>query len=180
MNDGCASPLGCKPTIPVRAAARAPIVHDMADCSACGEDNPERARFCLSCGQSLGGGQDLAGDGGTDQRRTVSIVFADIAGSTVLGESLHAESLPYATGRYFEVMRVAVEGHQGVVGKLIGDAVVAVFGVPRVREDDALRAVRAAADMRAAVTVVNDGLERELAVWLEVRIGVNTGEVVVG
>ena len=113
-------------------------------------------------------------------RRSVSIIFADLVGSTVLGESLDAEALRYVTGRYFETMRAVIERHEGTVEKFIGDAVVALFGVPRVREDDALRAVRAAADMRASLTSLNDELQRDLAVALEIRIGVNTGEVIVG
>jgi class 3 adenylate cyclase len=113
-------------------------------------------------------------------RRSISIIFADLVGSTVLGESLDAEALRYVTGRYFETMRGAAERHGGTVEKFIGDAVVAMFGVPRVREDDALRAVRAAAGMRASLAALNDELGRELAVALEIRIGVNTGEVIVG
>jgi class 3 adenylate cyclase/tetratricopeptide (TPR) repeat protein len=113
-------------------------------------------------------------------RRSISIIFADLVGSTVLGESMDAEALRYVTSRYFETMRAAVERHGGTVEKFIGDAVVALFGVPRVREDDALRAVRAAADMRASLAALNEELQRDLAVRLQVRIGVNTGEVIVG
>lgn len=113
-------------------------------------------------------------------RRSVSIIFADLVGSTVLGESLDAEALRSVTGRYFETMRAVIERHEGTVEKFIGDAVVALFGVPRVREDDALRSVRAAADMRASLTSLNDELQSDLAIRLEIRIGVNTGEVIVG
>jgi class 3 adenylate cyclase/tetratricopeptide (TPR) repeat protein len=148
----------------------------MRGCGECGESNPERARFCLACGQPLSAEPEVV----PGLRRSISIIFADLVGSTVLGESLDAEALRYVTGRYFETMRTAAERHGGTVEKFIGDAVVAMFGVPRVREDDALRAVRAAADMRASLTVLNGELGRELAVALEVRIGVNTGEVVVG
>ena len=148
----------------------------MRGCGGCGETNPERARFCLACGQPLAGeAEALPG-----LRRSISIIFADLVGSTMLGESLDAEALRYVTDRYFETMRRAAERHEGTVEKFIGDAVVAMFGVPRVREDDALRAVRAAADMRASLTALNDELRRELAVALEIRIGVNTGEVIVG
>ena len=98
----------------------------------------------------------------------------------MLGESLDAEALRSVTGRYFDTMRAAVERHEGTVEKFIGDAVVALFGVPRVREDDAFRAVRAAADMRASLRILNDELQRDLAVALQIRIGVNTGEVIVG
>src|SRR5205085_8870315 len=94
--------------------------------------------------------------------RSISVIFADLVGSTTLGESLDAEALRYVTGRYFETMRLAVERHGGTVEKFIGDAVVAMFGVPRVREDDALRAVRAAADMRVSLGAPNDELQRDL------------------
>ena len=148
----------------------------MRGCAACGESNPARARFCLGCGQPLDDEAAVV----PELRRSISIIFADLVGSTVLGESLDAEALRYVTGRYFETMRAAVERHEGTVEKFIGDAVVALFGVPRVREDDALRAVRAAADMRASLTALNDELQRDLAVTLQIRIGVNTGEVIVG
>jgi class 3 adenylate cyclase/tetratricopeptide (TPR) repeat protein len=148
----------------------------MRGCAACGESNPARARFCLACGQPL---EDEAA-AVPELRRSISIIFADLVGSTVLGDSLDAEALRYVTGRYFETMRAAVERHEGTVEKFIGDAVVALFGVPRVREDDALRAVRAAADMRASLMALNDELRRDLAVTLQIRIGVNTGEVIVG
>jgi class 3 adenylate cyclase/tetratricopeptide (TPR) repeat protein len=113
-------------------------------------------------------------------RRNISVIFADLVGSTMLGEALDAEALRYVTGRYFDTMRAAAERHEGTVEKFIGDAVVVLFGVPRVREDDAMRAVRAAADMRAELSTLNDELQRDLSVTLQIRIGVNTGEVVVG
>jgi class 3 adenylate cyclase len=147
----------------------------MADCAHCGETNPPQARFCLACGQPLtdAAKADII-------RRNVSIVFADLVGSTALGESLDGEALRYVTGRYFEAMRTAVESHGGTVEKFIGDAVVALFGVPRVREDDALRAVRAAEGMRAALGPLNIELMRDLAVSLQIRVGVNTGSVIIG
>jgi class 3 adenylate cyclase/tetratricopeptide (TPR) repeat protein len=148
----------------------------MRGCAACGESSPARARFCLGCGHPLDDNPETV----QELRRSISIIFADLVGSTVLGESLDAEALRYVTGRYFDTMRTAVERHGGTVEKFIGDAVVALFGVPQVREDDALRAVRAAADMRAAPTQLNDELQRDLAVALQIRIGVNTGEVIVG
>jgi len=148
----------------------------MRGCAACGESNPARARFCLGCGNPLDDEPAVV----PGLRRSISIIFADLVGSTVLGESLDAEALRYVTGRYFETMRAVVERHEGMVEKFIGDAVVALFGVPRVREDDALRAVRAAADMRGSLTALNEELQRDLAVTLQVRVGVNTGEVIVG
>ena len=82
------------------------------------------------------------------ERKTVTIVFSDLVGSTNLGESLDPEPLRRMLSRYFDAMREVLQGHGGKVEKYIGDAVMAVFGVPRVREDDALRAVRAASEMR--------------------------------
>ena len=149
----------------------------MRGCPACAETNPERARFCLACGHALEGDDTRSP---VELRRTVSVVFADLAGSTILGEALDAEPLRYVTGRFFEAMRAAVERHEGSVEKFIGDAVVAVFGIPRVREDDALRAVRAADEMCRALPQLNEELKRDFDVRLQVRIGVNTGEVVVG
>jgi class 3 adenylate cyclase/tetratricopeptide (TPR) repeat protein len=102
------------------------------------------------------------------QRKTVTVVFCDVTGSTALGEATDPEALRAVLARYFARMKEIVESHGGTVEKFIGDAVMAVFGVPRVHEDDALRAVRAAAEMRDALP--------ELGV--QARIGVNTGEVV--
>src|SRR5580765_7990016 len=97
------------------------------------------------------------------QRKVVTVVFCDVVGSTALGESVDPEALQALLAGYFERMKGIVEAHGGSVEKFIGDAVMAVFGVPAVHEDDALRAVRAAADMRAALP--------ELGV--QGRIGVN-------
>jgi class 3 adenylate cyclase/tetratricopeptide (TPR) repeat protein len=103
-------------------------------------------------------------------RKTVTVIFCDVVGSTALGESSDPEALQALLARYFEQMKAIVEAHEGSVEKFIGDAVMAVFGVPVVHEDDALRAVRAAAEMRDAFAQLG----------VRGRIGVNTGEVVVG
>jgi class 3 adenylate cyclase/tetratricopeptide (TPR) repeat protein len=103
-------------------------------------------------------------------RKTVTVIFCDVVGSTALGESTDPEALQALLARYFEQMKAIVEAHEGSVEKFIGDAVMAVFGVPVVHEDDALRAVRAAAEMRDAFSQLG----------VRGRIGVNTGEVVVG
>jgi class 3 adenylate cyclase len=115
-----------------------------------------------------------------EARKTVSIVYSDIAGSTALGDRLDPESLRRAMIRYFEVVQSVHERHGGVVEKFIGDAVMAVFGMPYVHEDDALRAVRAAFELREAISALNQELERELEVTLPVRTGVNTGLVLAG
>jgi class 3 adenylate cyclase/tetratricopeptide (TPR) repeat protein len=115
-----------------------------------------------------------------EARKTVTVVFTDVSGSTSLGESLDPEAMRRVMERYFAEMRTVIERHGGTVEKFIGDAVMAVFGIPQVHEDDALRAVRAAAEMRERLAFVNDELERERGVMLAVRTGVNTGEVVAG
>src|SRR5262249_46611474 len=97
-----------------------------------------------------------------------------------IGERLDPESVRDALGRWFEVAREVLEGHGGTVEKFIGDAVMAVFGIPRVHEDDALRAVRAAQELRVALERLNNELESERGVRLAIRVGVNTGEVVTG
>ncbi len=132
-------------------------------------------RFCRGCGAPLG-----AAASGHELRKTVTVVFCDVTGSTALGERLDPEALRHVLGRYYSEMRLVLERHGGLVEKFIGDAVVAVFGVPLVHEDDALRAVRAAAEMRESLERLNDGLEQESGVRIGVRIGVNTGEVVAG
>ena len=144
-------------------------------CPNCGEDNPERFRVCGFCGTQLtpeGLEQDV--------RKTVSVVFCDIKDSTELGEKLDSESLREVLNVYFTAMRAPLERHGGVVEKYIGDAIMAVFGLPRQHEDDALRAVRAAAEMGGALDRVNVQLEAIWGIRLENRTGVNTGEVVAG
>ena len=110
----------------------------------------------------------------------MTIVFSDVTGSTALGERLDPEATRRLMRRYYEAMAAAIERHGGTVEKYIGDAVMAVFGIPTLHEDDALRAVRAAADMREALSGLNDELERDFGVRIEARTGVNTGEVVAG
>jgi class 3 adenylate cyclase/tetratricopeptide (TPR) repeat protein len=145
----------------------------MAFCTECGTPNPDGAKFCSSCGKPLTAPAERR-----RARRTVSIVFSDITGSTDIGERLDAESINNVMRRYSEEMRSALERNGGTVEKFIGDAVMAVFGVPVAHEDDALRAVRAASAMRASLDRLNDELEERWGVRLRVRTGVNTGEVV--
>ena len=134
----------------------------MSICEACGTENRDGARFCDGCGAPLHAALPA------EQRKTVTAVFCDVVGSTSLGESRDPEAMRRVLTRYFERMRAIVESHGGSVQKFIGDAVVAIFGVPAVHEDDALRALRAAAEMRDALP----------GLGVEARIGVNTGEVV--
>jgi class 3 adenylate cyclase/tetratricopeptide (TPR) repeat protein len=133
-------------------------------CAACGQESPEGFRFCGRCGAVL------SGEPTREVRKTVTVVFCDLVGSTALGERSDPEVLRELMTRYHRVLRTILERHGGTVEKFAGDAALAVFGIPRLREDDALRAVRAAVEMRAAVAELD----------LEVHIGVNTGEVVAG
>jgi class 3 adenylate cyclase/tetratricopeptide (TPR) repeat protein len=113
-------------------------------------------------------------------RRTVTVVFADVADSTPLGERLDPESVRRVMSRFFEQMSEVLERHGGTVEKFIGDAVMAVFGIPELHEDDALRAVRAATQLREALVSLNTELEDEFGVHIGIRVGVNSGEVVAG
>jgi class 3 adenylate cyclase/tetratricopeptide (TPR) repeat protein len=133
-------------------------------CSSCGRDNPDDSRFCSTCGSPL----ELGPASGV--RKTVTVVFCDLVGSTALGERSDPEVLRDLMSNYHAELRTILERHGGTVEKFVGDAAMAVFGLPQVHEDDALRAVRAAIEMRDAVARLG----------LQVRIGVNTGEVVAG
>ncbi len=147
----------------------------MAVCPSCGEQNPDRFRLCGYCGTPL-----AAPLPAQEVRKTVTVVFCDLKGSTSLGERLDSEALREVMTRYFDEMRGALEEHGGLIEKYIGDAIMAVFGLPRIREDDALRAVRGAAEMKRRLAVLNAELERRWGVTLENRTGVNTGEIVAG
>ncbi|HCP62009.1 MAG TPA: guanylate cyclase, partial [Actinobacteria bacterium] len=146
----------------------------MRICPNCGEENSERARFCQACAAPL----PDATSPPAETRKTVTVVFADVTGSTSLGERLDPESLRHVMERYFDAMKAVIERHGGSVEKFIGDAVMAVFGIPRLHEDDALRAVRAADDMRSALDALNQEFQAERGVTIAIRTGVNTGEVV--
>jgi class 3 adenylate cyclase/tetratricopeptide (TPR) repeat protein len=147
----------------------------MQICPNCGEENPDRFRICGICGTSLAPEAPPQ-----EVRKTVSIVFCDLKGSTNLGEKLDTEALREVLHAYFSAMKDVLERHGGTVEKFIGDAVMAVFGLPVLHEDDALRAVRAAYEMKQTLAHLNDTLETRWGVRLENRTGVNTGEVVAG
>jgi class 3 adenylate cyclase/tetratricopeptide (TPR) repeat protein len=115
-----------------------------------------------------------------ETRKVVTVLFTDVAGSTALGEQLDPESLRNAMGHYFHAMKTVLERHGGKVEKFIGDAIMAVFGIPELHEDDALRAVRAADEMRRALAELNQDLQRDWGVTIATRTGVNTGTVVAG
>ena len=138
----------------------------MLICTSCGHENSEGAKFCEECGLSFA----AASARSQELRKTVTVALLRRHRLDALGESLDPERLRGLLARYFERMKAIVERHGGSVEKFIGDAVMAVFGVPVLHEDDALRAVRAAAEMRDALPELG----------LQGRIGVMTGEVVTG
>jgi class 3 adenylate cyclase len=142
----------------------------MASCPACGRANPAKASFCMACAAPLG-----TMTAPHEVRKTVTVVFCDLVGSTTLSERHDPEVLRPLLHAYFEEMRGAVERHGGRVEKFIGDAVSAVFGLPVAHEDDALRAVRAAVEMHERLAA----LAGQGPILLACRIGVTTGEVLV-
>jgi class 3 adenylate cyclase/tetratricopeptide (TPR) repeat protein len=143
-------------------------------CGRCGEDNPARARFCLGCGEPL---EDHPS---SEKRKTITVLFADLVGSSALGEGVDPESLRSVMNRYYSEMRSTVERHGGLVEKFIGDAIVGIFGIPVAHEDDALRAVRAAADMQHSMQRLGEELEPVVGRPLVIRVAINSGEVVAG
>ncbi len=145
-------------------------------CPSCGAELPEGVRFCGQCGAPVEADPVWAADGAL---KVVSVVFADLVGSTALQEALDTESTRRVMTRFYERMRAVVERHDGELEKFIGDAVVVVFGAPILREDDALRAVRCGLAMTAELEELNDELEPAFGVRLQLRIGINTGELVV-
>ena len=145
----------------------------MAVCARCGHENRAEARFCDSCGSPL---EPAA----PERRKLATMLFCDMSGSTAMGERVDAESVREMMFSYFHEMRGAIERHGGTVEKFIGDAVMAVFGVPTAHEDDALRACRAAWEMQERLSTLNAELERQFGSTIALRIGVNTGEVVAG
>jgi class 3 adenylate cyclase len=163
-------------------------------CSNCGEENPSKFRLCGFCGTALptlgAAAAQLAPAAPPpapapvavlppqEVRKFVTLVFTDLKDSTALTASIDAEAMNEIKARYFAAMAAEIERHGGHVEKNIGDAIMAVFGRIRASEDDALRGVRAAADMVSKLTELNEEFERYYGVRLTVRTGVNTGEVV--
>jgi class 3 adenylate cyclase/tetratricopeptide (TPR) repeat protein len=145
----------------------------MAACPSCGRENAEDARFCSGCGDPL-----LARR--PERRKVATLLFCDVVGSTALTERVDPEAVREIMVRYFEQSRVVIERHGGTVEKFVGDAVMAVFGVPVAHEDDALRAVRAAWELQAEMAELNQELEARYGCQIALRIGLNTGEVVAG
>ena len=169
---------------------RAARVH----CSACGRAVGKSHRFCPHCGAPVQRAEDSARMGSgpslqvsaasqvdlSENRRLVTVLFADLIGSTTLGERLDPEDLRGVLSSYFGTLSREIQRYGGTIDKYIGDAVMAVFGAPVAHEDDAERAISAAIGIQAAVSALNDELERRYGSRLAVRIGLNSGEVVAG
>ncbi|TFH25447.1 MAG: hypothetical protein E4H03_00725 [Myxococcales bacterium] len=158
----------------------APIKHQ---CASCGAELEPSAKFCDECGLPTGAGgpppaRPIEAFGEPGARKVVSVVFADLVGSTGLHERVDAESARRLMERYYETLRSAVDEHGGTVVKLLGDGVMAAFGVPQVAEDDAMRAVRSAVAMQDAFRALVGERATALA-EVGLRVAVNTGEVVV-
>jgi class 3 adenylate cyclase len=134
-------------------------------CGACGADNPPKARFCAECGARLAAPERI------EERKVVSVLFADLVGFTSRSEQLDVEDVRGTLAPFHATLRKVLEGFGGTVEKFIGDAVMAVFGAPIAHEDDPERAVRAGLAIREAIA--------ELDGDLHVRIGINTGEALV-
>jgi adenylate cyclase len=165
-------------------------------CPTCGARLRPTHRFCPNCGaavlpatvQQAGspgapGGRGLQVSPGIDvqeDRRLVSVLFADLSGSTPLGERLDPEDLRRILGAFFAALVRPIQRYEGTVEKYVGDAVMAVFGAPVSHEDDAERTVRAAVEMQRALRLLNDWLEREHGLRLALRVGISSGEVVSG
>src|SRR5437660_11569538 len=143
-------------------------------CGRCGRENPPEAVFCMACAARL------EAELRPEARKPVSILFNDIAGYTSFAERFEPEMVRRVMSSYFEAVSEVCRRHGGTVEKFIGDAAMAVFGIPVAFEDHALRAVRAAVELNAALAPLNDALERDWGVRLSTRTGVNSGEVVAG
>jgi class 3 adenylate cyclase/tetratricopeptide (TPR) repeat protein len=150
-------------------------------CPTCGSEQAATASFCSNCGSALAADARRA-EPGSDQeeRRVVTVLFADLVGSTALGERLDPEDVRMLQGELFTLVNEEVERFGGVSEKFAGDAVLAVFGVPRTHEDDAERAVRAALAVQTAFGRYADVVRERHGAETGLRVGVSTGEVVTG
>src|ERR687892_2692370 len=147
----------------------------------CGEGAPPAARFCMNCGQGLEGAvvaPAVPAEAPPEERRQVTVLFGDLSGYTAIAERMDPEAVKALVDRALMRLGREVERFGGTVDKYIGDNVMAIFGAPVAHEDDAERAVRAGIGMQAAMAEVNEALPS--GVHFDLRVGVNTGEVLAG
>ena len=149
---------------------------DVSTCTRCGRESPGDFAFCPHCGAA----QPAAPTRALEVRKTVTVLFCDVVGSTRLGEATDPETTRRVMSRYAQSMTEVVTAYGGTVERFRGDEVMAVFGVPVVHEDDALRAVRAGMEMQRRLAELNVELLETWGVELACRIGINSGEVVAG
>src|SRR3954451_3388662 len=150
-------------------------------CGNCGAVAPPQARFCMECGSELAGAAPVAAPATPpEERRQVTVLFADLSGYTAATERMDPERAKALVGSALQRLAQEVERFGGSVDKFIGDNVMALFGAPVAHEDDAERAVRAGLGMQEAMTEINEGLRESHGVAISLRVGVNTGEVVAG
>jgi class 3 adenylate cyclase/tetratricopeptide (TPR) repeat protein len=146
-------------------------------CAACGSENPAGNRFCGTCGSPLGETASTR-PVAVEERKVVTVLFADLTASTEMASRLDPEDLRGVLRQFFDAMVSEIDRYGGTVEKFIGDAVVAVFGAPVVHEDDPERAVRCALAMQRRLPELNEHLASKAGGDLAMRIGLNTGEVV--
>jgi class 3 adenylate cyclase len=149
----------------------------MTGCPVCGASNPPGARFCNACGARLGGAEPGAATG---ERRVVTMLFCDVRGSTSMAEDLDPEEWTDVMNAAFEHLIAPVYRFEGTVARLMGDAILAFFGAPTAHEDDPQRAVMAGLEIVASTRPFCERLAAERGIDLDVRVGINTGPVVVG
>jgi len=147
----------------------------MPGCPACGASNPPGARFCNACGTRFEAPRDISGE-----RRVVTMLFCDVRGSTAIAETLDPEEWMDIMNDAFERLIAPVHRYEGTVARLMGDAILAFFGAPTAHEDDPQRAVMAGLDIVTSIGPFRERLARERGLDLNVRVGINTGPVVVG
>lgn len=155
-------------------------------CGSCGVSARPQDRYCSGCGAAIAAAspslqvsEETPGALG-EQRKVVTVLFADLSGSTPLGERLDPEDLRGVYERYFAALSRQIRRYEGTIDKYVGDAIMAVFGAPMSHEDDAERAIRAGLAMQGAIAELNDDVERQHGLRLALRVGINTGEVVAG
>jgi class 3 adenylate cyclase/ATP/maltotriose-dependent transcriptional regulator MalT len=159
----------------------------MTHCSACGAENPPDARFCNACGARLDASPvsgapigSSTGDVRAGERRVVTMLFCDVRGSTAMAEELDPEDWTDVMNEAFAHLIEPVVRHEGTVARLMGDAILAFFGAPTAHEDDPQRAVMAGLEIVSSIAAFREKVARERGLDLNVRVGINTGPVVVG